>query len=256
MKITPKLIASAPNVINPEGQLTLVLRNQGIIYLENLGPSSETYSVIDLTNNDIIELSGIPDHGAVNTILLANNNISSLGESLAIDDGLNVDSKSAEEAKHTLEYETRAISTIKSLSLVNNNVSSFAEVAKLQRFENLENLLLLGNSIAEEHHYRSFTIWLLPKLRMLDGEKVKTAERAAAQELFGTSLSARTPAADALLHGNSQIDTAPKAERLMKSAVRKLSADEKAKLLAELELALSMEVIERISHALKNGYVE
>lgn len=269
MKITPKLIASAPNVINPEGLLTLVLRDQGILFIENLQTYSDVYSVIDLTNNDVTELWGICDQGRIETVLLANNNISSLGPD-SLDgtgsDGTN-EPECNEQQKNTTNTTTtgnttnttktgKKFSSLKSLLLINNNVSAFTELVKLQRFHNLQSLYMIGNPISEKHHYRAFLVWILPQLRILDGEKVKPRDREAATELFGATLTERTPAADALLHQKAQESSIPKQERLMENAVKKLSAEDKEKLISDLDKALTMEEIERISIALKNGYVE
>lgn len=272
MKITPKLVADSPNIINPEGKLTLVLRNQSIKLIDNLRSSEDVFSVIDLCNNDIEELSNISGSGTVETILLANNNISSLGENTSfesIDGGSggqnNITTMNTGQTANNTETkpnptsaftQTFQNSSISSISLVNNNISSFFELAKLNRFHNLQVLLMSGNPICEEHHYRMFTVWVLPNLRILDGERVKQVERLEARELFGESLAQRTPAAVTLLHGTSKATSVPKEKRLMTNAVRKLSAEEKMRLIAQLELALSMEEIERISSALKNGYVE
>lgn len=268
MKITPRLVAEAPNIINPEGKLTLVLRNQNIEYIDNLRSCEDTFSVIDLCNNDIEELTNISGSGAVETILLANNNISSLGENVLLDiisreqngaasnetsEGTPTDSTIEQNQASALRTN---LSSISSLSLVNNNISSFSELVKLCRFRNLQVLLLSGNPICDEHHYRLFLVWILPNLRILDGERVKAAERDAASELFGESLIRRTPAADTLLHGSSASKSVSKETRLMTNAVRKLTAKEKEELIAQLELTLSMEEMERISNALKNGYIE
>lgn len=262
MKLTSNVLAEALNVINPEGKLTLALRNQGIVYMENLGSVCESFPVLDLTNNNIDELEDIPEHGIFETILLANNNISSLGQEsvIAAANGIHGDAGNSTDSnlKDSVPKSTCPYScySLRSLSLINNNVSTFSELAKLHRFPNLQILYMTGNPIYDEHHYRLFAVWILPNLRILDGEKVKMAERTAATELFGVSLNERQPAADALLHVTTTRAAAPKETRLMNNAVKKLSPEERKKLVAELEQALSMTDIERISTALKMGYVE
>lgn len=256
MKITPSVVANASNVINPEGKLALVLRDLGILYIENLEPCSDVYSTIDLTNNDITDLSNIPSDGIIETILLANNNISSIGDLQSKIDLDESPSSASSKQDKAIESSTVKRSSLLSLLLINNNISAFSELAKLRQFGNLETLFLIGNPISEQHHYRPFLVWLLPKLRVLDGEKVKAADKSAASELFGSSWAERTPAIDALLHQKTIAATVSKETRLMTTAVKKLSAEEKKQLVEDLKLALSMDEIHRLSRAMKNGYVE
>lgn len=253
MRITPSVVATAPNVINPEGKLALILRDQGILYIENLERCADVYSVIDLTNNDIVDLSNIPTNGTVETVLLANNNISSVDALNSESDQSNSSPPSQQNA--STKTPTESHSSLLLLLLVNNNISAFSELAKLRQFRNLETLFMIGNPICDQHHYRHFLIWLLPKLRIIDGEKVKSKDKSASLELFGSLWTQRTPAADALLNQQTIATALPKKTRLMTSAVKKLTEEEKKQLVEELKLALTLEEIQRLSGAIKNGYV-
>ncbi|KAM9938130.1 hypothetical protein OXX80_002358 [Metschnikowia pulcherrima] len=228
-KLTPTAVQNGPNVVSPEGLSTLSLRNRRILYIENLEFTNDAFSVIDLTNNEIVELSGIPKLINLEVLLLANNNISRVG--------------------------SVAPCGLRSLSLMNNNLSTFSEIAKLRPLNSLENVVMIGNKITGEHHYRLFIIWLFPRLKTLDCQKVKPKERTAAEELFGPDFETRLPAADVLLNGENTAEPVSKDVRLMETTMRKLSPEEKAVLVKELERATSMEEIERISKALKEGYV-
>lgn len=228
MKLTPQVIKDAQNVISPEGKLTLVLRGLGIRYIENLDTTNDVYAIIDLTNNDIVELGGLPELENLHVLLLANNNISAVGDLPAC--------------------------RVSSLLLVNNNIHQFSLVTNLRKLP-LTSLYMLGNPLADEHHYRQFLVWLVPSLRVLDGEKIKAPERAAATDLFGPSLEEATPAAVALLHGSKTVENVPKETRMMMATVKKLTKDDKAKLIQDLEKAQSMEEIELIQRALTDGYV-
>lgn len=233
MKLTPQVLRDAPNVISPEGKLTVVLRNLDIPYIENLDLTNDSIQALDLTNNHIGEFGDVPARPDLQVVLLANNNISRVG--------------------------TNGTLPLRSLLLANNNLGAFSAVAPLRQFHTLQTLLMVGNPIAREHHYRPFVIWLLPSLRVLDCAKVKAAERSAACDLFGPSFDQQTPAATALLHGRADGAGADGAEtkdvRLMSTTVKSLGAEEKAELVAQLERAQTMEEMERIQLALKNGYV-
>lgn len=228
MKLTPELIDHAPSVINPEKQLTLQLRNQQIPFIENLDYMSNEYAVLDLTNNEITDFSGIPERLNLQGLLLARNHITTINQ---------------------------ASCHLTSLLMMHNEITSFRELSKLRTLEELSTLIMLGNPIAREHHYRLFTIWLLPKLAVLDCQKVKLLERAAAQDLLGQDYDNRSPAADALLGSKPQVKS-PSAKVASSKSLKMLTAEEKAKLVAELEQALSMKEIERISRLLKQGSAE
>lgn len=227
-RLKPKLIENAPTVIDPDSNLKIILRDLQIHYIENLEYLNPEISVVDLTNNDITELVDTPL--SVHTLLLGNNDVKTIS--------------------------TTKSSHVKSLLLVNNSIASFRELSKLRLFSGLEHLLLLGNPVADETYYRSFTVWLLPTLTDLDCERVTAKERSAAVEMFGESFDERTPVADALFQGTKEVKTEPKDVRLMQKTLKSLTAEERAHLVAELEKATSMEDIERISQALKTGYIE
>lgn len=229
LKLTPTVVQNALNVVSPEGLLTLLLRNRRILYIENLEYTKDVFPVIDLTNNEIVELGGIPELPGLEVLLLANNNISRVGLVAAYG--------------------------IRSLLLMNNTISSFAEVAKLRNLSKLENLVMLGNKIVDEHHYRLFMVWLFPKLKVLDCLKIKQKDRKDAYELFGPNYENRLPAADALINGNKTVEPVLKETRIMETTLKKFLSEEKTVLVQELEKATSMEEIERISEALKLGYV-
>lgn len=234
MKLTPQILRNATRMINPEGKLTLLLRNLELTYIENLELTTDDINVIDLTNNDIGELSGVPTLSNLEVLLLGNNNISSIDEN-------------------------GSLPSLHSLLLINNNIRTFSELGKLRHFGQIQTLLMMGNPISTDKRYRPFLIWLLPSLKVLDCEKVKSAERTAAATLFGASFEEANALALQLMDGeDTSVEVnkeASKGERLMTTTVKKLSAEEKAKLIAELEKAESMEEIERIQTALKNGYV-
>ena len=77
MRLTAQVINEAPEILNPEGKLTLLLRDLQITELENLAITQNKYQVIDLSNNDLISLGNIPKRfNNLQCLLLSNNNIS------------------------------------------------------------------------------------------------------------------------------------------------------------------------------------
>lgn len=234
MRLTAQVIQDAPTIINPEGQLTIQLRNLKIPYLENLGITNDKFEVIDFTNNELIELGNIPpSFKKLGTLLLANNNITVINS-----------------------FGSNDLVNLSSISLINNNVQSFADIKHLQNLKSLDNLALLNNPITSHEHYRLFVIWLLPSLKVLDFAKVKLRERKQVADLFGDSFTHPTSLAKSLLGiASNNLLITSKEERQLDSTVKKLTEDDRIKLLHDLESADSIDEIERIESALKNGYI-
>lgn len=230
MRLTAQAIAEAPTFYNAEDQLTLQLRDQRIPVMENLGVTQDKYSVIDLTNNDITEFGGIPSSfRKLETLLLANNSISVVGE-----------------------VENRSLLSV---VLANNNIETFGEVARLRGLSGLQTLVLLGNPICGNENYREMAAWLFPGLKVLDFHKVTAKERKAGEELFGAHFGAPTSAATALLGVQGKKQAVSKEERQLGQTVLRLDDGERERLLKQLETATSLDEIERIEKALREGYV-
>ncbi|KAK6455260.1 leucine-rich repeat-domain-containing protein [Scheffersomyces xylosifermentans] len=238
MRLTAQVINSAPIILNPEGSLTLQLRDLAIPYLENLGITQDKFAVLDLTNNNLTELSNIPSRFYnLEVLLLAGNKITFIDE--------------------TFPQENR----IKSISLINNNISKF-QVSFKDKFKHLENLALIGNPIQKVKNYRLFIIWLIPSLKILDFKKIKQKERDAAVELFGENREDLNEVALSLLRTNSdavEVETTKisdtSEDRNLKRLGKKMSDEERRELLARLETATKLEEIEEIENKLKSGYV-
>ncbi|KSA00054.1 uncharacterized protein AC631_04172, partial [Debaryomyces fabryi] len=163
MRLTSQVLSDAPTIINPEKQVTLLLRSLKIPYLENLGITKDTYEVIDLTDNELIELSNFPRLKHLKVLLVGNNNITSIS-----DDKLSMN-----------------IPHLQTISLINNNISKFLDIRMLSNFKNLSDITLIGNPIADFPNYKYFMIWLIPTLKVLDFSKVKQKDLIKARELFG-----------------------------------------------------------------------
>lgn len=238
MRLTSQVLSDAPTIINPEKQVTLLLRSLKIPYLENLGITKDTYEVIDLTDNELIELSNFPRLKHLKVLLVGNNNITSIS-----DDKLSMN-----------------IPHLQTISLINNNISKFLDIRMLSNFKNLSDITLIGNPIADFPNYRYFMIWLIPTLKVLDFSKVKQKDLIKARELFGESIKDPSDLAlsilDELSSGESRKEPLQSKEiRNLQDVGKRLTDEDKAKLLQELETAESVEDIERIERALHNGYI-
>lgn len=233
MRLTAQVINEAPEILNPEGKLTLLLRDLQITELENLAITQNKYQVLDLSNNDLISLGNIPkSFNNLECLLLSNNNISYID-----DDSFPLENH------------------ITSISLFNNNIYKFQKSFK-DKFTRLETLVLLGNPITEIENYRHFIIWLIPNLKVLDFKKVKQAERNTSESMFGTNNDEFNTLAQLMFSNeNENIKLDGKSDRQVKNFVKKLSDEERQQLLKKLETATSIEEIERIENDLKEGMV-
>lgn len=233
MRLTAQVINEAPEILNPEGKLTLLLRDLQITELENLAITQNKYQVIDLSNNDLISLGNIPKRfNNLQCLLLSNNNISYIDdESFSLDNH------------------------ITSITLFNNNIYQFQKSFK-DKFPKLETLILLGNPITEMENYRYFIIWLIPSLKVLDFKKVKQAERKTSEDMFGTNRDEFNSLAQQMFKNeNTEIKLDGKSDRQVKNFVKKMTDEERQQLLKKLETATSIEEIERIENDLKEGAV-
>lgn len=236
MRLTAQVISNAPIVLNPEGQLTLQLRQLKISFIENLGITQDKFKVIDLIDNELSEVSDIPLLKNLEVLLLANNKIYTIK-----DDDENIFLQN--------------LPNLKSITLSNNNIARFSDIKALSS-SHIQILSLLGNPIQLLENYRLFIIWLIPSLRVLDFIKVKDSERKLAKEMFGDDIN--QPSEQALLAFGQESEAygqnITKEEKAMQSVLQKLTDEEKANLLKQLETSESLEEIERIEETLKKGY--
>lgn len=68
--------------------------------------------------------------------------------------------------------------------MTNNNIEDLSEIDQLATIKKLRVLSLLRNPVAALKHYRLYTIYRLPSLKVLDFKKVKEREREEAQKLY------------------------------------------------------------------------
>lgn len=238
MRLTSQVLSDAPTIINPDKQVTLLLRSLKIPYLENLGITKDAYEVIDLTDNELIELSNFPRLKNLKVLLVGNNNITNIN-----DDKLPTN-----------------IPHLQTLSLINNNIIKFLDISILSKFKSLHDITLLGNPIVDSPNYRYFMIWLIPALKVLDFSKVKQKDLIKARKLFGEGIEEPSNLALSLLNESStgvsrKEPLLSKETRNLQDVGKRLTDEDKAKLLQELEIADSVEDIERIERALHNGYI-
>ena len=77
MKLTEGILIEAPNFISPLGTRSLSLRNLHLTSLDAIKTleSTDIFSTIDLSKNDLVYLTDFPSLLKIDTLLLSNNHI-------------------------------------------------------------------------------------------------------------------------------------------------------------------------------------
>lgn len=153
MKLTTSIVQESPRVINPDKQLALVLRNLGLSDLEFL---PENFEAIDLSHNQLIELSLLEPCKHISTLIVSNNS-------------------------ELYELNSESFPNLVSLAAMNCNLK--LGHIKTWKFPSLHYLVILNNPISTTNDYRLVLIHLFPELKTLDFKRVTNAERMAAKDI-------------------------------------------------------------------------
>lgn len=158
MKLTNSILEESPRVLNPCKQLTLLLRN---LDLSDVDLLPNTFEAVDLSNNQLIDIS-LPRACEEITTLIINNN------------------------PELYQVNYQSFPRLKSLAVINCNIK-LDQAIEWKGFQHLKHLVVLNNPITTVERYRLILIHLIPSLTTLDFEKVNQRERTAASELFETT---------------------------------------------------------------------
>ena len=156
--LTTEILKQARGFVNPCKKRELDLRDLSLDTLENLGLTFDQYDVIDISSNYIKRLEKFPSLQRLECIIAHNNSISSIDN----------------------EVIARALPSLRTLLLTNNDISDINEVKSLQNCKTLEHLSLVGNPVTFIENYRMVVIASMPFLRTLDFQKVTRTEKEAA----------------------------------------------------------------------------
>ena len=108
------------------------------------------FDTIDFTDNEIRRLDGFPLLPKIKSLLLNNNKIQYVAVNLE-----------------------HYVPNLETLVMTNNNIEELYEIDNLSTIKTLRTLSLLRNPVASLRHYRLYTIYKMPFLRVLDFKKVK-----------------------------------------------------------------------------------
>ncbi len=108
------------------------------------------FDTIDFTDNELRRLDGFPLLPKIKSLLLNNNKIQYVAVNLE-----------------------HYVPNLETLVMTNNNIEELYEIDNLSTIKTLRTLSLLRNPVASLRHYRLYTIYKMPFLRVLDFKKVK-----------------------------------------------------------------------------------
>jgi U2 small nuclear ribonucleoprotein A' len=239
MKLTPELLAQASSALNPIKERQLDLRGYKIPVIENLGVTRDQHDAIDLTDNSIITLGNLPLLKRLNTLLLANNRISSISPSIHL-----------------------SVPNLTTLVLTNNNIAELGDLEPLKELRGLKYVSLLGNPVREKKWYREWLAWRLPALRVLDFQRIRDKERLTAKNLFLTAEKLPTALASTISATVSSHSTKtditsdePKPAPSAGKAGRLMSKEDAEKVKQAIAKATSVEEVRKLERSLREGYM-
>lgn len=249
MRLTPDLVLEGDQGLNCLGDRELVLRNLAIPVIENLALANDSFDVIDLTSNMITVLGeGFPPFPRLRTLYLGNNRIERIDQAFAT-----------------------SLPNLTTLILTTNRLSSIQQLnlPALSKLKNLEVLSILDNHVANAPRIREILITSLPSLKVLNFSKISSQEREALSktekpnQLNTPSLNGRKrkrlTSEVYLAKSNSEKMNIGQSNETgvqkPRKKPRKLTVDEASKVRAFIENAKSIEEINRVQEALRNGTI-
>lgn len=161
VRLTQDILERAPQITNPLGERELDLRGNGITLLDDapLALLRDSFDVLDLTDNSLHSLESFPRMERLATIIAHKNKLSRLALS-AVGNTPNVHSFVADD----------------------NMFSSLESLIALGSWKQLERVSLQGslNTVALNEDFRAFLVYLCPKLKLINFQRVLQVEKDAA----------------------------------------------------------------------------
>lgn len=235
VKLTPELINQSMQFINPCRERELDLRGYKIPQIENLGATLDQFDTIDLSDNDLRKLDGLPYLSRLKCLLLNNNRILRIGEDLL-----------------------ESVPNLNSVILSGNNIQELGDLEPLTQLPHLETICLLMNPVSTKPYYREYMAYKFPHLRLLDFRKIKQKDRKAAIEFFRSK-----QGKDILkeVAKKSKISAAAAAQAEGNAAKngtgggRFANPDDIRRIREAIKRASSLQEVERLSQILQSGHI-
>ncbi|TIB03416.1 hypothetical protein E3P94_00742 [Wallemia ichthyophaga] len=243
VQITSELLASTPIRISPiEPSHELNLSGLKIPSIENLGATKDQLSTILLSHNLIHSIPLLPRLLNLNSLILSHNLIQSISPSI---------SKS-----------TPRLSSL----IADHNRLQLVELNSLANHPGLTFLDLRFNPATESPRYRLWLVYILPKLRVLDYERVSDKERSLAKDTFETDDGRPTAAAleitslksasdDHTQHDNTFIPGGQQHQHQHEHKGRLLTPQDRENIRKSIIEASSADEVARLERMLRDGFI-
>ncbi len=166
MRLSPDVVAEAPQALNCIGDRELSLRDRAIPVIENLATARDSFDTIDLSGNAITDLTPgcLPPFPRLGSLYVGSNRIRAVHSGFA-DSIPNL---------HTLILTCNAIESVEDFNV--------PELAKLRK---LEVLAFTNNPVAADAELGLLLVHQIPSLRFINFQRVSQADHAAALEKHG-----------------------------------------------------------------------
>lgn len=225
MKLTQSIINEAPSFISATESRTLSLRNHNLSSLDAIHTLelSDIHSTVDLSKNELSYITPFPKLLRLKTLILANNHIRNV-KGLA------------------------NLVNLECLSLTYNEILYLSDLEDLNALASLTSLYLVGNPVAKHKLYRLWCIWRFPRLQVLDFERITDAQRKKAAETFTNDPEL---VESVLSLGGSKSSSESSSKH---TGTKGLTESDRQRLESELEVAESLEEIQRLEEILTRGH--
>ena len=187
--------------------------------------------MVDLTDNDIRFLGNFPRFLRLKTLLCARNRISSIHPTFAA-----------------------TVPHLEVLVLTQNLIAELTDLEPLRDLKRLEILACTHTPAASNPYYRTWLIWRIKSLRILDYKKIKRKEREAAEELFGT-FETPSPLASEILGIKSRTFDIATPSGMNGVGLGRITEDERKKIKLAIVNATSMAEVQKLEAMLLEGRI-
>ncbi|XP_029494430.1 centriolin isoform X3 [Oncorhynchus nerka] len=151
-------------------------------FIENL-EKCEHLQILNVSHNVIEKIEKLEKLHNLRELHLSNNIIHKI-EGLEHMASLQLLNLSSNDIKHVPLWLAKKLTSLQTLNLQRNKISSLHELSRLKPLKNLTELTLAENPIAYLPHYRLFLVFHLRSLETLDGQPISQEEREQAPQRF------------------------------------------------------------------------
>lgn len=166
MRLTEAVLLRSPQITNPLGERELDLRGNGLTLLDEapLAQLNDSFDVIDLTDNNLTAIEYVPEMKRLTTLIAHRNRLQRVSLSSVL-----------------------RVPNLHTFVADDNAFTSLDQLVVFGKLKHLERISLGGsNRVSQHEHYRQFLIYLCPKLKLINFQRVLQTERVATVALSAT----------------------------------------------------------------------